>query len=254
MGSAAAGPCLDLDPAGGRRLSRQASWTAISAPRPQPLSLRHPPLRCKRTPRSPQTPDQPAAHSVVGFRFVVTPRVAWVTGIHGPTRRHVGRIRVPLTVEHHGCRTRTAWPVAPMRTAALIAPDAERGQWAWERALRHPPAGFVRLPDPALGSTYHLYQRTGQDMIDVQVVCRESNAVVGVTLSGTSDVARADTAVHAASVMIQRVQTEEIKTTRDAAFGYPLTGFAARSHPSRARSSLRAVARLLPRQVLEVST
>ncbi len=144
--------------------------------------------------------------SVVGFRFVVTPRVAWVTGIHGPTRRHVGRIRVPLTVEHHGCRTRTAWPVAPMRTAALIAPDAERGQWAWERALRHPPAGFVRLPDPALGSTYHLYQRTGQDMIDVQVVCRESNAVVGVTLSGTSDVARADTAVHAASVMIQRVQ------------------------------------------------
>ena len=43
-------------------------------------------------------------------------------------------------------------------------------------------------------------------MIDVQVVCRESNAVVGVTLSGTSDVARADTAVHAASVMIQRVQ------------------------------------------------
>src|SRR6266498_3316749 len=42
MGSAAAGPCLDLEPAGGRRLSRQASWTAISAPRPQPLSLRHP--------------------------------------------------------------------------------------------------------------------------------------------------------------------------------------------------------------------
>src|SRR6266496_4883331 len=42
MGSAAAGPCLDLEPAGGRRLSRQASWTATSAPRPQPLSLRHP--------------------------------------------------------------------------------------------------------------------------------------------------------------------------------------------------------------------
>jgi len=51
-----------------------------------------------------------------------------------------------------------------------------------------------------------IYQRTGQDMIDVQVVCRESNAVVGVALSGTSDVATADTAVHAASVMIQRVQ------------------------------------------------
>jgi hypothetical protein len=97
-------------------------------------------------------------------------------------------------------------PFGQLRAVALIAPDAERGQWAWERALRQPPAGFVRLPDPALGSTCRVYQRTGREVTDIQVVCRESNVVLGVTLSGTADVSTADTAVRAAGVMVQRVR------------------------------------------------
>jgi S1-C subfamily serine protease len=105
-----------------------------------------------------------------------------------------------------GDASAAAGPFGELRAVALIAPDAEHAQWAWERALRQPPAGFVRFPDPAPGSTCHLYQRTGRDVTDVQVVCRESNVVIGVTLSGTSDVATAVIAVHAASVMIQRVQ------------------------------------------------
>ncbi len=105
-----------------------------------------------------------------------------------------------------GDATAVAGPFGELRAVALIAPDAEHAQWAWERALRQPPAGFVRLPNPASSSTCHLYQRTGRDVTDVQVVCRESNVVIGVTLSGTSDVATAETAVHAASVTIRRVQ------------------------------------------------
>jgi hypothetical protein len=106
----------------------------------------------------------------------------------------------------HGDDTVGIGPFGELRAVALIAPDAEHGLWAWERALRRPPAGFIRLPDPALDATCHVYQRTGQELVDVRVVCRESNVVVGVMLSGTSDVSTADTAVHAAGVMIQRVR------------------------------------------------
>jgi len=75
--------------------------------------------------------------------------------------------------------------------------------------LRHPPAEFVRLPDPTISATCHVYQRAGQDGTDVQALCRESNVLIGVTLSGTPDVATADTAIHAAAVITRHVQDGE---------------------------------------------
>jgi hypothetical protein len=97
-------------------------------------------------------------------------------------------------------------PFAELRPAVMLAQDAQHARWTWERAVRHPPAGFVRLSDPTLGSTCRAYLRTGADVTDVQVLCQEANVVVGVALSGTPELAKPDLALHAADVITQRVR------------------------------------------------
>ena len=97
-------------------------------------------------------------------------------------------------------------PFAELRPAVMLAQDAQHARWTWERAVRHPPAGFVRLSDPTRGSTCRAYQRTGADVTDVQVLCQEANVVVGVALSGTPELAKPDVALHAAEVITQRVR------------------------------------------------
>jgi len=103
----------------------------------------------------------------------------------------------------------SAGPFAELRSVVLVAPDAEHAQWEWERGLRHPPPEFVRLPDPSDGATCHVYQHAGQEGTDLQALCSESNVVIGVTLSGTPDVATADAAIHAAAAITRHVQDGE---------------------------------------------
>jgi len=73
-------------------------------------------------------------------------------------------------------------------------------------AVRHPPAGFVRLSDPTLDSTCRAYERIGADVTDVQVLCQEANVVVGVALTGTPELAKPDVALHAANLIKKRVR------------------------------------------------
>jgi hypothetical protein len=96
-------------------------------------------------------------------------------------------------------------PFAELRPAVMLVRDTQHAQWVWQRAIRHPPAGFVRLPDPALDPTCRAYQRTGAEITDVQVLCQEANVVVGVALSGTPDLARPDVAVRAANLIKARI-------------------------------------------------
>ncbi len=97
-------------------------------------------------------------------------------------------------------------PFAEVRADVMLAQDAQHARWTWERAVSHPPAGFVRLSDPTLGSTCRAYQRTGADVTDVRVLCQEANVVIGVAMSGTTELAKPDVALHAADVITQRVR------------------------------------------------
>jgi hypothetical protein len=97
-------------------------------------------------------------------------------------------------------------PFAELRPAVMLAQDAVHAQWTWERALRHPPAGFVRLADPSIESTCHTYQRTGADVTDVQVLCQEENVVVGLLLSGTPELVASEIAVDAADLMTRHIR------------------------------------------------
>jgi S1-C subfamily serine protease len=95
---------------------------------------------------------------------------------------------------------------AELRPAVMLAQDAEHARWTWERAVRHPPAGFVRLSDPTLDATCRAYERIGADVTDVQVLCQEANVVVGVAVSGTPELALPDVALHAADLIRRRVR------------------------------------------------
>jgi len=64
----------------------------------------------------------------------------------------------------------------------------------------------VRSSDPTLGSICRAYQRTGADVTDVRVLCQEANVVIGVAMSGTTELAKPDVALHAADVITQRVR------------------------------------------------
>jgi trypsin-like peptidase len=97
-------------------------------------------------------------------------------------------------------------PFAELRPAVMLAQDAQHARWTWERAVRHPPAGFVRLSDPTLDSTCRAYERIGADVTDVQVLCQEANVVVGVALTGTPELAKPDVALHAADLIKRRVR------------------------------------------------
>jgi hypothetical protein len=95
---------------------------------------------------------------------------------------------------------------AELQPAVLLARDAQHARWNWERAVRHPPVGFVRLSDSTLESTCRAYQRTGADVTDVRVLCQEANVVVGIALSGTPELAKPTVALHAADLITKRVR------------------------------------------------
>jgi S1-C subfamily serine protease len=97
-------------------------------------------------------------------------------------------------------------PFAELWPAVMLTQDAEHARWTWERALRHPPRGFVRLPDPTIQSTCHAYQRTGDSVTDVQVLCQEANVVVGILLSGTPELVTPDVVTLAADLMTRRIR------------------------------------------------
>jgi hypothetical protein len=100
-------------------------------------------------------------------------------------------------------------PFADFRPVALVATDAEHARWAWERGLRHPPAGVTRLPDPATASACHAYQEPSAGGTQYQVVlvaCRQANVAFGVSIAGTPELATPELASRLAGLMAQRVR------------------------------------------------
>lgn len=101
-------------------------------------------------------------------------------------------------------------PFADLRPVVLVAPDAEHARWAWERGLRHPPAGITRLPDPSATSNCHAYQKSNAGGTEDQVVvvaCQEANVALGVSIAGTPDLATSDTAIRLVDLMARRVRS-----------------------------------------------
>jgi len=91
-------------------------------------------------------------------------------------------------------------------SSARVEGDAERAHTFWERAVRHPPGGLARQPDPNVADDCRAYRQTVADRAEIHVLCREENVVVGVIMEGASDVATYDAVAFYTGIMTERVR------------------------------------------------
>jgi S1-C subfamily serine protease len=95
---------------------------------------------------------------------------------------------------------------AALMTAARVEADAERGHRLWERAVRRPPPGYMRLADPNVGAACRAFEFDAGANAEIHVLCREVNVLIVVALLGPRDVATYDAAAYYAGIITERVR------------------------------------------------
>jgi serine protease Do len=104
-------------------------------------------------------------------------------------------------------------PTDPERSFAVLVAsvrvedDATRAHTFWERAVRHPPGGLVRQPDPDVADECRAYRQAMSDRAEIHVMCREENVVIGVAMEGASDVATYDAVAFYTGIITERVRS-----------------------------------------------
>ncbi len=96
---------------------------------------------------------------------------------------------------------------ATLLSAARIRDDADQAQLLWERAVRRPPPGYLRRADPPIAAACRAFEHPTGPTSEIDILCREENVVLVLTLYGPRDTATLDAAAYLAGIVTERVRS-----------------------------------------------